>query len=183
MGLFTGWFYNFFSKNRFLDIKSDFIFYKIVDSFVDDDYMLQCINTSALFRSKIADIVFDIDILYGLHPIQACYVGLAYAKYIKQITREVEIKKIEQNDCTKYSTSRYGKYHLLYQNRSGELSFINVITNDYFIMDARDIALTEELISEFDASQAFYIGLIAGMKIINPTKNIEFKQPYLRILK
>ena len=50
-------------------------------------------------------------------------------------------------------------------------------------MDPRDIALTEELISEFDAAQAFYIGLTAGIKINNPTKNLAPNKPYLQIVK
>jgi hypothetical protein len=64
------------------------------------------------------------------------------------------------------------------KNREGSICFVNISTNEKFIMDPRDIALTEQLIQEFDAAQAFYIGLFAGLKINNPTKN----RPILRLL-
>ena len=69
-----------------------------------------------------------------------------------------------------YSLNRYGCYSLCYQNRNGKLCFIHNITNEQFIMDAYDIAFCEELIAEFDSTQAFYIGLLAGSKIIYQEK-------------
>ncbi|MEO8400308.1 MAG: hypothetical protein ABI597_00745 [Gammaproteobacteria bacterium] len=54
-------------------------------------------------------------------------------------------------------------------------------------MDARDIALSKKLITEFDATQAFYIGLLAGLKINNPAKqnreHLNTKQPNLYLVK
>lgn len=183
MGLLAEIFSNVFNKNpkNILDHKSRYIFYKIVDSIENEEYTLQCINTNAVFRAKFPDIVFDVDILYGLHPIQACYIGIEYARFIKKINRPREITKIQTSNFKKYSISRYGNYNLCYQNRTGDLSFINVKTNKEFVMDPRDIALTEELISEFDAAQAFYIGLTAGIKINNPMRIA--KRVQLQIIK
>ena len=55
-------------------------------------------------------------------------------------------------------------------------------------MDPRDIALSEEIIQDFDAAQAFYLGLLAGLKLNNPaTKRNEIQhnkeKPYLRLVK
>jgi len=50
---------------------NDFILYKIVDSHTKGQveyFKMQCINTKAVFDALIQDIVFDEDILYGLHP-------------------------------------------------------------------------------------------------------------------
>ena len=55
-------------------------------------------------------------------------------------------------------------------------------------MDPRDIALSEEIITEFDASQAFYIGFLAGLKInifidtIN-SNHSKIKKPTLYLVK
>ena len=182
MNLFTAWFSNFFYKKYHLDKKNRYIFYKIVDSHAAQEYILQCINTNAYFRAAITDIVFDSDLLYGLHPIQACYIGLEYAKYIKQFSTPAGIKKVKKSNLKNYPTYRYGKYYLSYQNRSGELSFINIITNDELVMDPLNISITKELISEFDAAQAFYIGLTAGIKLMNSSKNNRNKKPFLKIV-
>jgi len=60
------------------------------------------------------------------------------------------------------------------------IAFINTKTNQDFLMDPRDIALSEELIQEFDAAQAFYIGLWAGLKLNNTTNNK--KQSHLKLI-
>ena len=55
-------------------------------------------------------------------------------------------------------------------------------------MDPRDIALSEELIQEFDAAHAFHIGLYAGHKMNNPIEKPcgvikNFNRSHLKIVK
>ena len=45
--------------------------------------------------------------------------------------------------------------------------------DEQFLMDPRDIALSRELIEEFDAAQAFYIGVWAGFKFVNSVINTQ----------
>ncbi|MGD9152828.1 MAG: hypothetical protein PVG30_04110 [Gammaproteobacteria bacterium] len=190
MDVITGIFSNLARKIRGAsDTKSDYIFYKIVDSFEEDQtYKLQCINTKATFNSKITEIVFDIDILHGLHPVQACYIGIEYSRHIKNISPSAKLQEKQTKKICKLSVCRYGKYRLRFQDRDGEICFIDNNNNGKeFIMDPRDIALSEELINEFDAAQAFYIGLLAGFCINNITnqksQNQHFQKPKLRIIK
>jgi hypothetical protein len=175
------------NSNGITDKRSNYIFYKIVDSTSDEEYALQCINTSAIFQAKIIDIVFDIDILHRLHPIQACYIGIEYAKYLKKIDHPSALQNTQNQKLNKYSVYRYGSYSLCYQDRKGNLCFISQKTNEEFIMDPRDIALSEELIQEFDAAQAFYIGLLPGIKMLNlakdHSKSVEFKRLHLSVVK
>lgn len=161
--------------------KSNYIYYKIVDFIKNEKYALQCINTSAIFYASISEIVLDTDILYALHPIQACYIGIEYARHIKKHNFQKTVQKNKNYKINSYPGCRYGKYNLYSQDRQGNLCFINITTHHEVIMDARDIALSEELISEFDASQAFYIGLQAGLKINNPIK--KENRPFLQIIK
>ncbi len=168
-------------------IKSNHIFYKIVDSINDEEFTLQCINTNALFYAKITEIVFDTEIRQGLHPVQSCFIGIEYAKHVKKDESKLKTIKVNNQKINQHSLNRYGCYSLCYQNRNGELCFINNITNEQFIMDPRDIALSEELISEFDATQSFYIGLLAGLKINNLEKqyenHLDIKRSHLYLVK
>ncbi len=178
----------FIHKNqRDLNVRANFIFYKIVDSFKENQtYLLQCINTKATFQSNINEIVFDTDILYGLHPIQACYVGIEYSKHIKNTFLSAEKQQKQKEKIGKLSVCRYGKYNLCSQNRDGKLCFVSKTNGECFTMDPRDIALSEELINEFDASQAFFIGLNAGLKLNGPatkqSKQKTMNAPQLRIV-
>jgi len=169
-----------------VETKSKYIFYKIVDYFKEDNaYLLQCINTKATFRLTLTELVFDIDILYGLHPIQACYIGLEYSK-LMQNNNQPQTKK--QKDKIKASSvCRYGEYKLCFQNRKGDMCFFSRKTHKEFIMDPLEIARAEELINQFDAAQTFYIGLLAGLKLkMHREKAINteplFIAPHLRLV-
>lgn len=190
MNAIVGIFSNFIRKIRSSsDAKFNYIFYKIIDSSEENQiYKLQCINTQATFNAKITEIVFDIDILHGLHPAQACYIGIEYSKHIKNnISPSAEMEKKQAERMQKSSLCRYGKYALCFQDRGGKIYFTDNNDGNGFLMDPRDIALSEELINEFDAAQAFYIGLLAGFCINNPakrrSKNQQAQQPILRLVK
>jgi len=172
------------------DPRSKYIYYKIVNASATGEayYTLQCINTNAIFHAKLIEIIYDIDILHGLHPIQACYIGIEYAKHLSSDQVPSVVKNSQKQKLSKYSISRYGTYTLCYQDRKGDVCFINQITHNEILMDPRDIALSEELIQEFDAAQAFYIGLLAGLKLNNPIRTprqlpLNTKFPYLWVIK
>src|SRR5262249_14490375 len=119
MRLLAELFSNFNFKNQ-ENNKSAYIFYKIVD-FLEEtkEFALQCINTKAIFYEKILDIVLDTDILYSLHPIQACFVGIEYAIFQKNNPQTI-LKNAQLKKLNKPCINRYGKYSLKYQERGGK---------------------------------------------------------------
>lgn len=171
--------------------QNKYILYKIVDSYLlesQEYYKVQCINTKAIMHVNLEEIVFDVDILYGLHPVQGCFIGIEYAKFIKSTTSSVRNQESPQNMLRKYSTCRYGNNTLLYQDRNGLLGFECSLSGKEFLMDPRDIALSRELIEKFDVTQAFCIGVLAGLKLSNPAAksrdfNANKKINYLRRVK
>lgn len=173
----------FSRKNK--DSRSQYIFFKIVDSSQDDEaFILQCINTGGTFHLTLPEIVFDSDILYGLHPTQACFIGIEYSRHIKNLNWSSSKQKREREKLKKHPAHRYGKYILSSQNRKGDIAFVDSKTNEAFLMDPRDVSLSKELIREFDASQAFYIGLLAGFKLNNLVKKDKTNQwPHLKLVK
>lgn len=159
-----------------------YTFYKIVD-LKEEKYILQCINKNVMFEATITDIIFDINILYGLHPIQTCYIGMEYAKHIKKTNTCPTLKNKPKKSQDNF-LSRYGLYNLCYQNRKGDICFINKKTSEKFILDLNELVTSEKLIREFDASQAFYIGLFYGLKTSTSSfKNHDTLKPYLSIVK
>jgi hypothetical protein len=169
MGLLAQIFSSLTTKKQHInDEKSNYVFYKIVDFTQENKmYSLRCINTYAIFHAKIMDIVYDTCILQGLHPIQACYIGIEYAKYLKKINIQNNTETKKNEKMNGYFVCRYGNYSLIYQDRKGDICFVCKKTGERYLMDPRDIALSEEIISEFDAAQSFHIGLCAGLKLNN----------------
>ncbi len=177
---------SFLKKKKNIN-KNKHIFYKIVDNVREHNFILQCINKESAFYASLSEIIFDRDILCGLHPIQACYIGIEYSKHISDSSLLV-IPKKNQPQKHHHFEHRYGKYSIKFQDRDGIVCFINQLNDEELFMDARDIALSKEYIEEFDATQAFHIGILAGLKINGPIKNYSMldrksSAPYLRVVK
>lgn len=171
--------------SKFSNRHTKYIFYRIID--VNQSmkkYTLQCINTCSIFYASLADIVSDKNIIYRLHPIQTCYMGIEYANRLK----EIEAISIPRSHPDIKNFFR-GTYHLCYQDRKRNVCFVNRQTKEEFIMDPRDIVLSEALIGEFDTVQTFHIGLLAGLKMHDTVKEERCKvydrlrRPYLWLVK
>lgn len=154
---------SFFHQNTKYTYR-EHVYYKIVD-YVNEKYVLQCINTQATMYLSLDDIIADTDILIALHPIQACYIGIEYAKYIKTKYPKLKQRRKLKSNANISCQSRYGRYCIYCETRCAEMEFYDNLTKEQWVIYPRDIALSEELISEFDASQSFYIGLSAGLKL------------------
>lgn len=182
---------NLLYKNSIKPSSSDFVLYKIVDSYIKADkeyFKIQCICTKAILDLTIQGIVYDLAILHGLHPLQASFIGIEYAKILKKDFVSSKLQDSSKNAPSQPSISRYGKNNLLYQNRSGFLGFEDIYSGQQHLMDPRDIVLSQELIEDFDSSQAFYIGILAGFKFIHSTReghtsNWRKNNSYLRLVK
>ncbi len=97
-------------------------------------------------------------------------------------------KKNKRLQTGAYLLRRYGAYQIVYEDRVGNLCFICDQTKKEYLMDPRDIALSRELIEEFDAIQAFYIGYLAGLRLHNPIARMKRHMlndypPYLKVIK
>jgi hypothetical protein len=164
------------------DHKTNYIFYKIVGASEKGvSYTLQCINTNAIFSAHIMDIVMDPTLLYALHPVQACYVGMKYADFLRNTEGSLSPHDKNKNKH-QWVPSRYGQYYLTHQDRKGNIGFLNKETGEASLMPPRQIALSEVLINEFDAAQAFYIGLNAAFKT-TLEKSLSNKRPFLFVVK
>lgn len=160
-----------FNENNAL---SRSIIYKIIDQNATDIYiyLIQCINSKAIFQAHITEIIFDTDILYGLHPQQSCFIGIEYTQYIKsnQLDTTLYLKKINIESLS--TVHSYGTLKVKYQDRKGNICFINSCTNEEEMMSPKDIAFSDRLIGKFNSAQAFFIGMCAGQKFNTSPENI-----------
>ena len=166
------------------------ILYTLLDAFIEEEvlyYKIQPINKSNIFMVKLEDLVFDTTILWGLTPFEASCVGIEYAAFFYNKKTAGGITK--QPKISQYMRCRYGSYELLFQNRTGQLVFMHRSSLHYFMMVPEAIAFSKELIEEFDAAQAFYIGLLAGLKLNRLPRStqkrvpLQTEYPHLHVIK
>lgn len=156
---------------------SSFIFYRIVRYFENENcFTMQCINTNVLFNIGISSLLFDFDILYSLHPVQACFVGIRAAPFFCQNT---EFRFNDGGDWHQ-NCSRYGSYRILYLDRKSRVHFYDKKNSKEHVMNAAEIAGTRELISEFDSVQAYYLGYLSALGMLRSAAR---KATTLRLVK
>lgn len=148
--------------------KGKYIFYKIVDK-SHNLYTIQCINTKAIFNISLVNLAHDIDLLQALHPVQACYLGIEYSKYIK--TGKSKLKTGFES-FSSHSLSRYGRFIVNFQDRNNYIGFTDKFTNETYLKHSSEIAFSS-LIHEFDANDAFLIGtsVVKNTHSLKPAKS------------
>ena len=108
----------------FLQDNENHIFYRIVDNDQNEwRYKIQCMRTRNILTLSLLDTISDRDIIYGLHPIQACFIGIELSLYLKLNPGNPSMKNVVQ--IRNYSISRYGRYRIYSENRDGTVSFID----------------------------------------------------------
>ena len=163
------------------------VIYKIINEGKNRDYILQCVNSKIVFEASILEIIFDTDILHGLHPLQSCFIGIEYAFYIKSLNKTKEINQGKIDMLSTHKITSFNKLKLKYINRKGFICYVNSTTNEEEISDPKEIVFIDSIIKEFHPSESFYIGFCAGKQMSIKTnvvylckdkRNIKTNGPY-----
>lgn len=142
--------------------------------------VLKCLNSSALLKDKLPKIINDKDILSGLEPIEACWLGYYYGKAIQKKSGQ-EKKKLESNVSLLMQNKR-GKLLIYSFNRGGTISYLDTETKLTITEDPLLIAKNPDLINQFDPTQACYIGILSGLQIQKDVSK-ELVKPVLWLVK
>ena len=141
------------------------VIYKIIDGGMGVDYSLQCVNYKTVFEANILEIIFDTDILHGLHPLQSCFIGIEYAFYIKTANKIQKNSGRSIDILNNHQITSSSKLKLNYINRKGFICYTDTTSNEMEIVDPKDIVFVDSIIKEFHPGESFYIGFCAGKKI------------------
>ena len=143
----------------------DKVIYKIIDEGKEDAYILQCINSKAVFEANILEIVFDTDILHKLHPLQSCFIGIEYALYIRSAYKNKKNDTIKMDTFYVDQVTSSSKFKLKYINRKGLICYLDTTTNEEEMIDPKEAIFIDSIIKEFHPGESFYIGFCAGKKM------------------
>jgi len=92
-------------------------------------------------------------------------------------------------------SNKTGQYCIAFQDRSGEVGYFDQKTRKEFLQQPLEMVKNTYLISQFDPSQACYIGLLAGISMekkikleakgesVKTTKRVSSVRPHLRVVK
>ena len=145
--------------------KNGYVIYLIVDETKRGDYCLRCVNKKDIFMISRERLVLDNTILFGLHPIQSCFIGMEAAKH--PVMSEQTMRSEQSLAHVGNILNRYGCYTIHSVQRDGKMVFYRQADQQRFALYPDEIVKVESFISEFDSSQAFYIGYSAGQRQLN----------------
>lgn len=147
--------------------------------------ILHIIHKSIFITLNLADIISDAEIIEGLSCQHACWVGVHYGKALRAaLDGKSHLKNIKKPSYL--LKHKYGHYKIIGENRDGTITCLHVKTKKELIVHPLSIAKDELFISHFDANQACYIGMLAGLAIEKKRSRSSAKQssvPYLRVVK
>lgn len=164
------------------------ILYKISSIDAENQTAILHVNFKNIFFTQtFSEIISNVEIIEGLSPQQACWLGVYYGRALKTaLDGKKNLRNIKKPDYL--LQHKQGCYKIISENRDGNITCIHVKTKQTLTSHPLCIAEDGTFIKNFDANQACYIGILAGIAMIKKQNHaqVETKQhcvPYLRLVK
>ena len=169
------------------NIRCPRVYYRIssVDA-EEQTVILHIIHKSVFIKQTFSEIISDSEMIEGLSCKEACWIGVYYGKALRSaLDRKSHLKHIKKpNYLLKH---RYGRYKIISENRDGTIECIHIKSRKEISTSPIYIAKDTAFINHFDANQACYIGILAGMAMEKkehmPTVMQKQMASYLKVVK
>jgi hypothetical protein len=148
-------------------------------------------GTKTIIKASYADFIGDENLINGVSPTQASIVGGYYGRALRNAMKGNGILK-QAKTMDFLLRHRVGRYKVLFQARNGDIGYLDQKSRQEFIEHPLTIVNNNHIISEFDPSEACYIGILAGsslervltsQKDIHTAEKLIQKPPQLRVVK
>ena len=152
--------------------------------FDNQTILIHVVQKSIFIKQTFSQAVSSPEIVEGLSCEQACWLGVYYGKALRSALQgKGDFKNIKKPSYL--LKHHYGRYRINSENRDGTISCIHLKTRKGITVSPLSIAKDALFLKEFDANQACYIGILAGIQM-NKNEGRELTQkstPYLRVVK
>lgn len=124
--------------------------------------VMRCQGTCTIIKLSLAEAISDHVVISSLSSYEACWLGYYYAKSHRVFASERN-KLIEASNRKSFLLCFFrGRYKITSQDRNGNVTYIDVKTKKIFTDSPQNICKNEHIISQFDPTQACYIGILAA---------------------
>ena len=128
------------------------------------EVVFQVRNKSILLRFKFAEAINDRIIIENIAPWEACWLGGHFGRALRATQEGRNSLKKAKKMCF-LLTTKGGRYRVVFENRTGEIGYIDTKTGQEFVEHPLTIATNEFVINRFNSGQACYIGILAGIRM------------------
>lgn len=125
---------------------------------------LRCVGSRMVVKFKIEEFVSDVSLVDKLPAKQACVLGGCYGRILRAAMEGREaLNKVKKMNFL--LSNKSGRYKIIFQNRNGDIGYLDQKTRQEFIEPPLTLVNNDYVISEFDPTQACYIGILAGISL------------------
>jgi len=140
-------------------------YYRIVEINTNtQEIVFRVKNKAVLLKYRFSEAIADQAIINGLSSTDACWLGGYYGRALRA-SREGRSALKKVKSMTFLLSSKNGRYTVAFQNRNGEIGYYDKKLRHEIIEHPLTIAANPAIVSEFDPSQACYIGMLAGAEL------------------
>lgn len=179
-------------KKRLLQLLHTISFQKIDNvhyrlSSVDSEnqtLILHVIRKNIFIKQSFAEIIANPALISGFNPEEACWIGIYYGKALHSAAHgKTHLKNIKKACYLLHY--HHGAYKIMSEHRDGKITCLHTKTRTTVCVDPLSIAKDSIFIRQFDATQACYIGMLAGIKLDKSENKEESLSsvPFLRLVK
>jgi hypothetical protein len=120
---------------------------------------IYCIGTTSLIKLSFEEALFDTVLLASLPPKQASWIGYHYGKLYNQPIKHNNL--LYKNEFSFRKSEK--RFTLISQNRNGNISYLDRMTNEVITGSVLEILTTDILIDKFESLEASYLGILGGI--------------------
>jgi hypothetical protein len=125
---------------------------------------IRCRGNRMVMKLTFAGVLRDEKLIAGLPALQACILG-GYIGRALRASRSGRDALRRAKQMTFLLKNKCGRYKMVYQNRTGEVGYIDKKTKREFLEQPLVIVNHDYIMKEFDPSQACYVGILAGISM------------------
>lgn len=148
--------------------------------------VLHVISKNIFIKLSFSEIISDPEVIEGFSCKEACWMGAYYGQALRTaVDGKTHLRSIKKP--TYLLKHQYGQYKIICENRDGTVGCLHIKTRKELTIHPLSIAQDDLFIEQFDANQACYIGILAGIamkkKRNTSSENKKTAAPYLRVVK
>jgi len=130
---------------------------------VAQSVIIRLCGTDTIIKLNYHNLISDESILSGLTPEQTCMIGGYFGRHF--IAHKENQTHSTLRNFSFLLQKNQGSYYITHLNRDGKIGYINKYTRKEFVEEPITIVNHRHIVSNFDPTQACYIGILAGMNI------------------
>jgi hypothetical protein len=134
--------------------------------------VIRCRGMDTVIRVTFAEAIADGKLVGGMSSMQACMLGGYYGRAMR-LTMEGRSALRKAKNMNFLLCGEASRYKIIFQNRDGDIGYFDQGSRKEYTESPLALVENSYIISNFDAREACYIGILAGINLEKSLSQIQ----------